>query len=135
LLSVIFGIFLILHGLVHLLYFGQSLRFFELAPGMVWPNGSWAFSKLLGERSVQALAGITCILAALIFVVGGAGLILQQSWWRPIVTTAAIFSCLLYLLFWNGRLHRLDNQGGVAILINLVILALLFAYQQLGWKL
>jgi hypothetical protein len=134
LLSVIFGIFLILHGLVHLLYFGQSLRFFELAPGMVWPNGSWAFSKLLGERSVQALAGITCILAALIFVAGGAGLILQQSWWRPIVTTGAIFSSLLYLLFWNGRLHRLDNQGGVAILINLVILALLFASQQLGWK-
>jgi hypothetical protein len=134
LLSVIFGIFLILHGLVHLLYFGQSLRFFELAPGMVWPNGSWAFSKLLGERSVQALAGITCILAALIFVAGGAGLIFQQSWWRPIVTTAAVFSSLLYLLFWNGRLHRLDNQGGVAILINLVILALLFASQQLGWK-
>jgi hypothetical protein len=134
LLSVIFGIFLILHGLVHLLYFGQSLRFFELAPGMVWPDGTWAFSKLLGTGSVRTIAGTACILATLIFVAGGAGLIFQQSWWRPIVTTGAIFSSLLYLLFWNGRLHRLDNQGGVAILINLVILALLFASQQLGWK-
>jgi hypothetical protein len=32
------GIFFLLHGLVHLLYAGQSLRFFELRPGMTWPG-------------------------------------------------------------------------------------------------
>jgi hypothetical protein len=32
------GIFLILHGLVHLLYYGQSARRFELAPGLTWPR-------------------------------------------------------------------------------------------------
>jgi hypothetical protein len=42
------GIFLVLHGLVHLLYFGQSARYFELKPGMTWPDGAWAFSRLLG---------------------------------------------------------------------------------------
>jgi hypothetical protein len=35
LLSVIFGIFITLHGLVHLLYSGQSVRLFELQTGMV----------------------------------------------------------------------------------------------------
>ena len=34
-LTILFGIFLILHGLVHLLYAGQSSRLFELQPGMV----------------------------------------------------------------------------------------------------
>ena len=33
----VFGVFIVLHGLVHLLYFGQSARYFELKPGMVWP--------------------------------------------------------------------------------------------------
>lgn len=32
--SVLFTIFVVLHGLVHLLYAGQALRFFELRPGL-----------------------------------------------------------------------------------------------------
>jgi hypothetical protein len=32
---IIFGVFIVLHGLVHLLYFGQSARYFELQPEMV----------------------------------------------------------------------------------------------------
>jgi len=47
LLRLIIGVFIVLHGLVHLLYFGQSWRFFELQPEMVWPEDSWAFSRLL----------------------------------------------------------------------------------------
>ncbi len=36
-LRFIAGAFIVLHGLVHLLYAGQSRRLFELRPGMVWP--------------------------------------------------------------------------------------------------
>jgi len=43
----IVGIFLILHGLVHFLYAGQSIRLFELQAGMIWPDASWALSKNL----------------------------------------------------------------------------------------
>jgi hypothetical protein len=39
-LKVIFGIFIILHGLVHMLYFGQSQKLFELQAGMTLPDGS-----------------------------------------------------------------------------------------------
>jgi hypothetical protein len=61
--AIIVGIFLILHSLVHLLYAGQSGRFFELRPHMTWPDGSWAFSKLLGGESVRLLASILLALA------------------------------------------------------------------------
>ncbi len=44
-MRIIAGILFLLHGLVHLLYFGQSLRFFELQPDMIWPDNSWLFSK------------------------------------------------------------------------------------------
>jgi hypothetical protein len=122
-LKIIFGIFIILHGLVHMLYFGQSGRYFEMAPGMVWPDGAWAFSRLLGQAGTRNLASILLVLATLAFVVGGVGLFAKQAWWRPVVIGATGFSSVLYLLFWNGTFHALDKQGAVGILINLAILA------------
>lgn len=44
-LRIIVGVFIVLHGLVRLLYFGQSQRFFKLKPGLVWPDGSWGFGS------------------------------------------------------------------------------------------
>lgn len=121
----IIGLFISLHGLVHLLYLGQSQRFFELQPGMTWPDGSWSFSRLLGDGSIRSLASVALVVAALVFLAGGAGIFFRQQWWRPMVLAAAVFSGVLYLLLWNGKLQGLDNQGGIGLLINLVILAAL----------
>ncbi len=61
----IVSIFIMLHGLVHLLYFGHSRRLFELQPKMIWSEGSWAFSNIPGNDTTGLLAGISCILAAI----------------------------------------------------------------------
>lgn len=121
-LRFIIGVFIVLHGLVHLLYFGQSRRLFELQPGMLWPDGSWAFSRLLGDETARWLAGISCVLAAVGFVAGGAGILVGQAWWRPVVVASAAFSAVILILFWDGELQKLDNQGAIAILINMAIL-------------
>lgn len=121
-LKLIIGIFLVLHGLVHLLYFGQSRRLFELQPGMTWPDGSWAFSKLLGDGATRWLASISCVLAAIGFVAGGIGIFLGQAWWRPLIVGSAAFSAAIFVLFWDGKLQRLANKGAIAILINGAIL-------------
>ena len=134
-IKLIFGVFIVLHGLIHLLYFGQSSRLFELQPGMVWPDGSWALSVLLGDNATRWLASITCILAAVGFIIGGAGIFLGQSWWRTAVVASAVFSGVLYILFWNGRLQHLDSQGGVGLLIDVVILVsvLVLRWPKLGF--
>jgi hypothetical protein len=121
-LKILVGLFMVLHGLVHLLYFGQSWRLFELQAGMTWPDGSWAFSRLLGDEGIRWLASISLVLAALGFVAGGIGILAGQDWWRPVVVGSALFSTVIFLLFWNGKMQRLDNQGGIGILINLAIL-------------
>jgi len=118
----ILGIFIVLHGLVHLLYAGQSTRYFELKPGMLWPDGSWLFSRLLGNEVARNLASILLILTAMGLIVGGIGILANQAWWRPVVIGAAAFSSIVYVLFWNGRLQNLDAQGAVGILINTAIL-------------
>jgi hypothetical protein len=123
------GILLILHGLVHLLYAGQSGRYFELRPGMTWPDSSWLFSRSLGDESTRLLATILLALAAITFVAGGFGLFLRQEWWRPAAISAATFSSLIFVLFWDGRLQALDDKGGVGVLINLAILVVILVLQ------
>ncbi len=130
LIRIIFGIFCVLHGLVHLLYFGQSARYFELQPGLLWPDGAWAFSKLLGDDATRRLASACLLAAAIGFVVAGAGVFMQQTWWRPVIVSAAVFSAVIYFLFWNGTMQQLDDQGWIGILINI---ALLVAVLVLKW--
>src|SRR4030042_1035965 len=107
----ILGIFFVLHGLVHLLYSGQSARRFELKPGMIWPDGSWAFSSLLGNETTRNLASISLVLVAIGLIVGGTGILINQAWWRPVIVGAVGFSSVVFILLWNGRMQNLDGQG------------------------
>ena len=129
-LITIFGIFLIGHSLVHLLYAGQSWQLFELRPGMTWPDGSWLFSRFLCNESIRLLACISLVMAALGFAAGGLGLLFHWDWWRSVTAASAAFSALLFIVFWNGRFQALDDQGGVGVLINL---AILFVILVLNW--
>jgi len=121
-LRIIIGVFMVLHGLVHLLYSGQSWRLFELQPGMVWPDGAWVLSKLVGDETIRILASIFMVLAAIGFVAGGAGILVRQAWWRPVVLGSASFSAVIVVFFWNGTMQKLNDQGAIALLINLAIL-------------
>jgi len=123
------GLIIVLHGLVHLLYFGQSARLFELAPGMTWPDGSWVFSTILGDNTTRWLANITCILVAICFITGSVGIYLGQPWWRTALLASAVFSGVVFILFWNGRLQQLDKQGGVGILIDAMILVSVLVFR------
>ncbi len=127
--QIVTGVFLVLHGLVHLFYLGQSARLFELQSEMVWPDGSWAFSKLLGGEATRSLASILCVLAAIGFVVGGIGIFVSQAWWRPVVMGSAAFSAVIFILLWDGQMQMLANKGLFGILINLAILVALLAFR------
>ena len=127
-MNILAGIFLILHGLVHLLYFGQSARLFELKAGMTWPDGSWVFTRLFGNGATRTLASTACILAAVGFTAGSIGLLTTQAWWQLMVVGSAIFSTVIFVLLWDGRLHALANNGLVGILINLAILVALLVF-------
>lgn len=123
------GAFIVLHGLVHLLYWGQSARYFELQPGMTWPDGSWAFSRFLGDEATRKLASVLLIVAAISFVVGGIGIFAKQAWWRPVVVGSAAFFAVVLVLLWNGQMQKLDNQGAIGVLINAVILVAVLVFQ------
>ena len=129
---ILFGVFIVLHGLVHLLCFGQSRDIFELQPGMVWPDGSWAFSRVLGGEATRTLASGLLILAAIGFIAGGAGLLLKQSWWPALVLGSAVFSMAVYVALWDGAAQSMADKGGVGVLIDAAIAAAVYAFMQLS---
>lgn len=124
-----FGIFVVLHGLVHLLYCGHSARLFELQPGLAWPDGSWALARLVANQASRTLASVLLVIAAAGFALGGVGVLVQQAWWRPMVVAAAAFSTVIYVLFWDGTFRDLADKGAVGILINVAILVSVLALQ------
>jgi hypothetical protein len=55
-MNIFAGIFFVLHAFVHLLYAGQAARWFELRPGLAWPEGAWLLARLLGHSAACWLA-------------------------------------------------------------------------------
>lgn len=123
LLRIVFGLLVIAHGLVHLLYAVHAQRSMEIHPGLDWPDGSWAFSRLLGAPATRTVASVAYVLAAIGFMAGGLGILLGQAWFRPMVAGSAAFSAANMVLLWNGRLEKLSEQGAIGVLANIGILA------------
>jgi hypothetical protein len=96
---------------------------------MVWPDGSWAFSRLMGDEATRLLASVFCVLAAAGFVAGGMAILLGQAWWRPIIVGSAAFSAGVFIVFWDGGLQDLSGKGLFAILINAAILVAVLGFR------
>ncbi len=119
------GLFIILHGLVHVWYIVLSQRWVEFQPDMGWTGRSWLLSNFLSDSTLRPLAGVLYAIAALAFVICGVGVMFQWEELRPILIGAAIFSSVVILLFWDGGFKLLIQKGILGLLINLVILVLL----------
>ena len=108
--KILFGIFLILHGMVHLLYAGQSWRLFELQPGMTWPDGAWLFSKLLGDETTRLVGTIALALVTLGLAASGLGLFFRANWWQTVAIASAVFSSLVFLVM-EWKISRSLRSG------------------------
>ena len=130
-LRIFLGIFLALHGLVHLWYFTLSQGLVEFKPEMGWSGRSWLFSPVLGGATVRSLGSLLYAVATVAFVVGSLAFIARAGWAQALLAGAALLSSLVIVLFWEGGLHMWAQKGLLGLLINVVLLlALWFAR---GW--
>jgi hypothetical protein len=125
----LFGIFIVLHGLVHIWYFTLSQRLVAFQAEMGWTGKSWIFTNLIGDAATRSLASVLYVLATLGFVAGGIGIFIQQTWWRPVLVGSAIFSSAVIVLFWDGGTKMLVQKGILGLVINLVVLVMLFIFR------
>lgn len=129
-LRVLSGIFITLHGLVHLWYVVLSQEWIEFEPDMGWTSQSWLLSGLLEETVTRSLAGVIFMLATVAFVVSGIGIFAQADWWRTALLSSAIFSSASVLLYWDGSLEMIVEKGLIALLINVGIIIVLFLLEK-----
>jgi hypothetical protein len=131
-MAIVLGAFLILHGLVYLLYAGQSARLFALKDGMVWPDHSWALAWAASPAPTRLVASVACVIAAAGFLAAGGALLAGQGWWREAAVVTAVFATAAFVLFWDVSRRDLAGQGIIAIIINAAILAGLLAVPRPG---
>jgi hypothetical protein len=126
----LFGIFVMLHGLVHLWFVVLSRQWVPFEPEMGWTGESWLFTGLLGGPATRWLATVLYALVTLTFVVSGIGALTRGEWWRPLMVGSAAVSAVLILLFWDGGTQYIVPKGLIGFLIDVGILVLLLA---VGW--
>ena len=113
-MDIIFGLFLIAHGLIHGLYFIPNPPNDPNFPFLF--TKSW-FAKKVGKSSIvigKVLATITICM----FILSGISLVAYSGLnylWLTFVLLAAVISEFLFLLFWHKWLI-------IGFIINLIII-------------
>lgn len=121
-IPILFGIFIILHGLVHLWFVVLSRGWAPFQPDMGWTGESWILSGVLGQLPLRWLATVLYSLAALGLVLAGIGILAQSRWWQPALLAAAAFSSVVILVFWDGSRQYIVQKGLLGLLINAVVI-------------
>lgn len=117
-MRIFLGIFLIFHGMVHAMYVGHALRWFELKPGMPWPTGAWAFSPQVSDGMIRTFAAISIGVASLALMVGGAGILFGAGWADWVAIGGATLASVAHILLWSGKWAEFADHGGIGVLIN-----------------
>lgn len=123
------GLFLVLHGLVHLWYVVLSQGWVEVEEQMGWGGHSWLLSPFLAGETVLALASVLYVVVTAGFVIGGLGYTFRQDWWEVAVVAAAVLSTLVIVTMWDGRFELLVEKGAVGVLINVGLLVYLLVLE------
>jgi len=110
------AIFLILHGLVHLLWFVVPWQM-TVVDGLPYRTTIFGGNIDVREGGIRFL-GLLWVLATIGFVVAGLGLLFSASWWATAVLVAAVYSFLLCLISLpESKWGALIDVGIVAILL------------------
>jgi hypothetical protein len=120
---VVIGIFLILHGLVHLIGFVVP---WQLVTTVEFPYSTMILADKVdvGATGIR-LIGLLWLLAAIGYVIAGIGLFTSVPWWMGLTLWVTVFSLVLCITGWPG------SQFGVYI--DVILLGYLLFGGRFGW--
>lgn len=111
-IPVIFAIFLLMHGVAHLVGFVVPWRITTLKE-MPYKTTILVDAIDVGDNGIRAV-GILWLTGALAFVASAVGLFTLQSWWQSVTVASAAFSFFLCIV------GLPDSRIG--LFVNMVIL-------------
>ena len=125
-MTIAVGVFVAMHGLVHAMYVGQALRWFELREGMTWPVGA-RFLPAIPDTALRVSAAIAVGVSSLALVAGGIGIAMGTGWGPTVTLVAAAVVSVVHLVLWDGEVKTFPDQGLYGIVINVVIVVWIVA--------
>lgn len=129
-MNILIGIFVLLHGLVHMWYVTLTQGWVEFQANMGWTGKSWLLSNFLGDNIIRIVGTIFYGLSTIFFLVAGIGLLAKQDWPRSWMIAASVISSITIVVFWDGNSGMPVEKGLLGLLINLGILLAIFIF---GW--
>ncbi len=117
----VIGVFFVAHGWAHVWYIILSQRLLEIKE-VGWTGESWLLSGFLGEQILRNVATVGYSVSLIGFMAGGAGLLLNQGWWRSVTLASAVVSLVTVVLFWDGKLSMLTERGLIGLLIDVAVI-------------
>jgi len=124
LINVLAAIYLIVHGLIHLIGFVTNFQIAEIEE-ITYSTTVLAGRLEIGDVGTRVL-GIAWLLVAVAFVISGVAIFFSPPWWWSFTLAVTGVSLVLSILGWP------DARFGV--LANVVILVFLFIGPRLGWS-
>lgn len=99
-MRILAGLFLIAHGLVHLLYLAPRPEDDPNYPFV--PEGRW-FARALGlaPSTAKAVAGALAVACMVMLVISGIALLAGAALWEPTAVLGAAISLVLMVLFFH----------------------------------
>ncbi len=128
-LHIVLGVFLILHGAVHLWYVAMARGLITADADTIWNGKSWLLTRTLGDQMTMTLATIVHSVTTLLFVIAGVGLVAQQEWFASCAVAGAILSLAAILGFWDGRRDHPVEKGLLGIIIDTGILVAILYFE------
>ena len=123
LINSIAAIYLIVHGIIHLIGFVVFWQIAEIED-ISYKTTVLAGRLDIGDVGMRVL-GVVWLLIAVAFVIAGVAIFFSPPWWWSFTLAVTIASLIVTLLGWP------DARFGV--LANIVILLFLFLGPRLGW--
>lgn len=122
-LPVIIGVFFVLHGLVHLLWFVVPWQV-TTVDGLPYATTILAGRLDVGRAGIR-IVGLLWLAVTVVWLAAGLALVFAAPWWPGLAAAAAIFSAALCVL------GLPDAKYGLAI--DLAILLVLLLNRSFGW--
>ena len=95
------------------------------APVEGWKGRSWLLGDAISNPQLTTLtvwlhviAGIAMLACAV--AIGAPSLL--PGWWRPLAIVGAVLGFVAFAVFWDGQIRLLFEEGGLGVLISLVVL-------------
>ncbi len=119
----IVGLFVAAHGFV---YFATPLTDLSQNTFQGWTGSSLVLGTTLTSDALKSVTAWLWILAGIGLVAAAATIIFTSvlpGVWRPLAVGASVAGVASFVVFYDGQAQQFVNEGGVGLIISLVIAA------------